>query len=242
MKYTAADIKRSYSRDKMAKEKKLDPIGYLIYRRISFHLTPIFLTASLSANAVTLIGLFLCLLLPVVSVFGGAFAYLYVALLAFSCLVLDYIDGNIARTTGSSQPLGQYLDSFSGKVYWVLLYASIGLLLQYGKGLSRFLDEGSVTIGILAALLDVLGRECRLYVKLNLADCTPEFISDKPSLKSAFLPALAGFVLLNPVLLVVFGYFESLDILLVLFLLHSVSIFLYSQVRIFVSLYYIGTQ
>ena len=239
MKYTVADIKRSYSREKKASEKKYHLIGHLIYRPISFYLTPIFLTVSLSANAVSLIGLFLCLLLPVVSIFGGAFAYLYMALLSFSCLILDYIDGNIARTTGKSQPLGRYLDSFSGTVYSVLLYASMGLLLEYGEGPGRFLDKGGIAIALLIALLNVFGRESRLYVKMYFADCAPQFISDGVSLKSTFFSALAGFGALDPFLIVVFGYFESLDILLVLFLLYSLSIFLYSQIRIFSSLYHL---
>ena len=235
MKYTAADIKRSYNKEKIAKDKK-NLVGYLVYRPISFYLTPIFLTVSLSANAVSLIGLFLSLSLPVVSVFGGAFAYLYVALLSFSCVVLDYVDGNVARTTGSSQPLGQYLDSFWGKVYWVMLCTSIGLLLQYGNDLGRFFDKGGCTIALLTAFLDVFGRESRLYVKLYLADSAPEFISGEASFKQTAFSILTGLGLLNPLLLVMFGYLKALDILLVLFLLHSVSVFLYSHMRIFVNL------
>ena len=209
---------------------------YSIYRPISFYLTPVFLKCRISANVVTLIGLLISLLFPVVSIFGGEFAYLYVALLAFSYLILDCVDGNISRITGSSSALGQYLDSFAGKVFWVLLYFSIGLLIKYGKDVSNFFVQGSVVIGLLIALFDILGRESRAYVRLNLPNISPEYYPERKSYFILLMSLLSSFKHIIPFLLLIFGYLKSLDILLVLILIYSIFKFFYSQLRIFFQL------
>ncbi|OQX54881.1 MAG: hypothetical protein B5M53_05300 [Candidatus Cloacimonas sp. 4484_209] len=232
MKYTAAHIKASYQ-EKILIEKKKAVFMYLIYRPISFYLTPIFLQFHISANKVTLIGLFISLLLPLVSIFGGDFAYLYVALLAFSFHVLDCVDGNISRITRSTSALGKYLDFFTGNVFWILLYCSIGLLIKYGDGMSKFFVEGSVVIGLLSGLFDIFGKESRSYVRLHFPDSSPEYFSDKIPLQNI----LSSFGHLTPFLLIIFGYFKRIDILLILIFAHSFLIFSYSEIKIFCRLY-----
>ena len=235
MEYTVTDIRISYQ-EKMLKERKKSFFMYSIYRPISFYLTPAFLKCHISANLVTLIGLLILSTFPVVSVFGGEFAYLYVALLAFSFLTLDCVDGNISRITGSSSAFGQYLDSFAGNVFWVLLYFSVGLLTRYGKDVSSFFVEWGVVFGLLSALFDILGRESRAYVKLNLRNILPEYYPESKSSLSLFMSILSGFRHTIPFLLVIFGYLNFLNVLLVLVFVYSIFRFFYSELRIFFQL------
>lgn len=233
MKYTVADVKRAYKEGKFQKEKQRNFIAYITYRQISFYLTPIFLKFSVSANTVSLFAFFSTLSLPIVSLWGGELAYLYAALICLFFHILDHVDGNIARTTGKTSMFGQYLDSFSGNLYWIIIYTSIGILLEYREGTGIFFSKGGLVIGLLAALFDIFAKESRLYAKLHFADTALEYISDKVSLKNIILSSIGGFGLLIPLLLILFGALKSIDILLILLCVHAFLILLYTQIKIF---------
>ena len=102
MKCTVAEVKRSYREEKMVAEREMEPLTYHLYRVPSFYLTPLFLAASVPANVVTIGSLLVALFLPAVAFLGGKSAYLYVAFLAYVFVMLDTIDGNVARMTGTA--------------------------------------------------------------------------------------------------------------------------------------------
>lgn len=236
MKKTIAQIKASYSK-KSLREKKYGFFMYLIYRPLSFYLTPLFLSLSFSANAVTLIGLVLAICLPVIAIFGGQFAFIYVSIVGFSYLVLDCVDGNIARITEKGGFLGQYLDSLTGIIFWTMLYSSIGILVENeGNGIG-FISSNGLLLGLLAAILDILGRESRNYIKLNFPDSLPKYFSEKDHLLSKVKTIILGFGHLIPFLLIFFGYLNLPYILLIGIIINSSLTFCYVQIKIIFNLH-----
>ena len=236
MKYSVSEVKNSFCGERLQRELKTNLLGYLTYRQLSFYLTPVFLALSVPATVVTLVTLPVCVLLPVAAIVGGKFGFLYVALLSFTYHLLDYVDGNIARITGSTSHMGRYLDSFIGNVYWILLYTSLGLLVEYGQDMVQLLSRGGVVIGLVTGIIDVLGKESRLYVKLNFSDHAPEYVSAKMTIKNIVAVFLGGIGIVMPFFLVVAGFFKAVDFALFFIFFHTMLLFVYVQLRIFLSL------
>jgi len=232
LKYTVSDVKSSFRGEKLQRELKTNLLGYLTYRQLSFYLTPIFLALSVPASVVTLITLPVCVLLPVAAIAGGKFGFLCVALLSFTYHLLDYIDGNIARTTGTTSYMGRYLDSFIGNAYWILIYTSLGLLVEYEENMVQLFSKGGVVIGLVTGIIDVFGKESRLYVKLNICDHAPEYVSDTMTIKNVVAVFLGGIGILMPFFIVVAGLVKAIDFALLFIFLHTLLIFLYTQFRI----------
>ena len=229
-KYSIADIKNSYDKKKLIKEKKNDFFMYLIYRPISFYFTPPFLKLKISANIVSLMNLFICLLLPASAFINSSLSFVYIAILTFFYFILDCVDGNIARITQKSTPLGQYLDSFAGKLFWISLYSSIGLLTTFQE--KNLFGKWGVVVGLLAGIFYIFGRESRAFVKFNFSQHFPKSFLDRISFLSIFLSSVE----LAPFMLIILGYFNSIDWLLIFFLAHSFLFFAGSQKMIFSTL------
>ena len=236
MRNTVAYIKSTYLQ-KMVEERRVRIFMYLIYRPLSFYLTPLFLSLSFSANAITVIGLILALCLPIIAIFGGQFGFIYVSITSFSCLVLDCIDGNTARVTKKGGFLGPYLDSLTGKIFWIMLYLAIGVLVQQEHSKILFVSSNGILIGLSAATIDLLGRGSRDYVKLTFPDLSPVYFSEKASFLSTIKSTILGLRHLIPFLLILFSSFSLTHVLLIGMVIHCVSILCYSQTKIILSLY-----
>jgi len=222
-KFSIIDIKNSYNSTKSATEKTNDFFMHLIYRPISFYLTFFFLKFNISANTISFINLLIAILILVVSILQWSFSYLYVAVLASIYLILDCVDGNIARITQKVSPLGQYLDSLIGKFFWVSLYASTGLLtLSEDKS---FMNKWGVAIGLLAGMLLIFARESRAYVKFNFPLYFPKHFLNKIS----YLNIIISSVELAPFMIVTLGYIRHIDLLLIYFFIHSFLLFIGTQ-------------
>src|SRR5476651_2342469 len=108
--FSIADIRRTYSPAKAREEWFGDWASALIYRPLSFCVTPLFIRLGFSAQMVTLLSLMIGLSLPLIAIFGGGTALWWVAGLATVWVVLDCVDGNIARLLQTASRSGHYLD------------------------------------------------------------------------------------------------------------------------------------
>ncbi|MCJ7645568.1 CDP-alcohol phosphatidyltransferase family protein, partial [bacterium] len=110
-KVTIKDIRATYSKDKMVSERRNKVWLYYTGRLPSFYVTWIFLRLNMSANQATyisiIIGLGSCIFLAL----GSYTLKLAGAFLASLYLLLDCVDGNIARSTKSSSPFGKFIDA-----------------------------------------------------------------------------------------------------------------------------------
>ena len=233
LKYSVKNIRNSLIDDKLEKEIRTNIVGYWTYRQLSFIVTPVFLTCSFSALGVTMIGFLFSLLMPIAAFWGGRFAFLYVALLGFISLLLDHVDGNIARITKKSIKLGQFLDSFVGNIYWVLLYISLGILVDHRNELLFLIAKIGLILGMLTAIIHILAKETRSYVKVYFPESFPDELARVSIMKSL----LSSAPLLIPVFLVLVGFWDLLLYLLLLSIfVYNVLIFLYTLYSILRSL------
>ena len=104
------DIKNS-----SGQETKLsrDSIIILFFRWLSFYVTPFFIIINISANIVTIFSLIFGLVSAIIICFNYLFfgyAFYFIAVL------LDHVDGNIARYKGESTFYGRFIDGFYGIV------------------------------------------------------------------------------------------------------------------------------
>lgn len=209
------ELEATFSSEKAAQDGLLSS---RVYRRLSFVVTPWFEAAGFTANSVSGLGLLCSLSLPFVALLGAPFDYLGVAALSFGYLVLDCVDGNLARLQGSSGPRGQYLDSLAGKAYALMRTVALGLVAarewpQLPPGLV-------LSFAVFGALLFIWGRESRQYYKITAGVAPSHFVMGSGRLKDLALGFTElvppGLVLLGPLGLAwvvfagVFGFYAAL--------------------------------
>jgi phosphatidylglycerophosphate synthase len=197
---TRQELKAQYYGAKSEKEKRQEVLVYAIYRPISFFVTPLFLKVPVSANLVSMMAMAMGFLMPLLAFLTPHHAYLWLAFMSFGCLVLDCVDGNIARSLGSASKLGQYLDSMSGKARLILLLLALGVVAAHevpDVGIGVWLS-----ISLLAGLLDIWGRESRAYFKLHLARNEGSLVEGSVGIKNLALSVTSlvpfGLILLGP--------------------------------------------
>jgi len=157
--YTLADVKASYPPEKAWAEMQGDFPCYLIYRPISFYLTPPLLWLGIPVTGVTLFALGVAIVMTGVAWRGGPYAFLLVAGLGFGYHVLDCVDGNMARTLGRTSRLGGILDGTVDMTFWCLLLLSLGLLVEHEGG--GVLGDRAVAFSLALCVLLLLNRQTR---------------------------------------------------------------------------------
>ena len=231
-----ADVVAAYRAAKSGEELRGEWGAVLLYRPVSFLLTPPLVALGVGATAVTAISCLLALVLPVVALVGGA-AWLALAAIVFS--ILDCVDGNIARITGTTSERGQYADFITDVVYRVSMYLSIGLLLAPGAVQGWWPLGGGPGLGLAAALLAVAARLSRVYAEKDMGAANPYVArAEGPPpaplarLADGIFPFVSGIDPLLPVLVLVAGFLGGLHWVLIWLLAYSALDFLYSQVEI----------
>lgn len=239
MNYSIKDIKASYSSEKREKELRQCLLGYITYRQLSFVITLPFLKYSIPANSVTYLSLFFILALPFIALYGGTYAYIYIALFCFVYLCLDHIDGTIARVTKTSSRLGLYLDHLFGNLHWVLVYASIGILVDQKNPEFLLFANSGLCAGLVAGILDLLGKGSRLHFKLHFSSEKAHFSLTRKSqnkiIKTIAAAVPSAGLLIVPLLLIT-GYLDILYITLAFAFLLTLLMFVYSLIQIIIKL------
>ncbi len=130
--YTMARIRESWTPEKRDGD---GPWTRYVLRPLSFYAARFFLGLGWSANAVTILGALLSILgfIPLawrslapgagpgaeLAVYGGFFLF-------FLFGVLDYADGNMARTVGTGSSAGEWLDAVGGYLAYTALLLGMG--------------------------------------------------------------------------------------------------------------------
>jgi phosphatidylglycerophosphate synthase len=202
----------------------------LLYRPLSFLLTPLFLRLSIGATTVTVAALALVLCLPLLALRGSP---VEVGLLAILIAVLDCVDGNIARATGTTSKLGHYLDFLTDILFRIALYGSIGALIDADRTAPGWIAGWGLLLCIAAAFLAVAARLCRIYAERfagEVAYARPEG-EDRRSggiLRFAF-PFVSGIDPLLPLVVFATGWIGGLHWVAAWLLGYSALDFLYTQ-------------
>ena len=223
--YTLEDVRRSYPPEKAWAEMEGDFPAWLIYRPLSFHVTPLFLRLRIPIFAVTLSSGVLALAMPLVAGWGGPHAYLGVAALGLAFHVLDCVDGNMARTTGRSSRLGGLLDGVIDRSFWILLFLSLGLLVERAGG--GVLGDRALELSLGLSILVLLNRQTRDSFALEYADQAYFHgrIPERLSIADKLLIAVVGLEHVYVFAIVLGGAFGVLDRVLVGIAVYVVLIF-----------------
>ena len=200
----------------------------LIYRPVSFVLTPLFVAASVRPMTVTLLGLVCALLLPCIAWAGGAQAWPFVGAIGILFCVLDCVDGDVARVTGRTSARGAYADFATDIVYRISLYAAFGIVVDGAASEPRF---GALAIALLAAVLAVTARVCRLYGEMHGVSASAGE-TGKPTAGGIAFSFLSGLDRLLAVAILVFGALGLLPYLLGYLLVYSCGDFVLAHVSV----------
>jgi phosphatidylglycerophosphate synthase len=123
-----AQVRASYSPEKAREEADSEFIAYIAYRPLSFWITPCFMLAGFTADAVTALGFVVALAMPVAALGLGSNGFWAVAALGVAMQVLDCVDGNIARATRRFSPVGPMLDGLCTLLFWASYFIAVGAL------------------------------------------------------------------------------------------------------------------
>ena len=228
---TATRSKQLYVLHKARSERLSDPFAFFVYRPISFIVTPAFLALGWSATAVTVGGMVLAAAMPLVAFFGPAHAYVLIALMSVCWMVLDCVDGNIARVTNSASLVGQYVDSIGGRLHYLCLNMAIAIM---AAGETTALAPGYwLCLALAATLLRVWSRESRADFKLRLGDGSYSFAGRAGG---GWRNALVSISKLAPIALLVLGPLGYTHLILVVFVLVDIGLFAYTQKKILAQL------
>ncbi len=229
--YTVGDVRRSYAGDKARDERYGEWVAALVYRPVSFILTPFFLRLGMSASAVTVLSLLLALALPLIALLSG---HVEVGIAAFAVCVLDCVDGNIARVTNTSTQLGQYLDFITDIVFRVTLYAAIGILAERDPPGVVFLHGHALAVLLFAALLAVAARLCRVrareFTRGAYERAAPA--GQSSGLIDIIFPIISGADGLLPFVVFAAAWWKMLDWAIVVLVLYTALDFVYTQFAI----------
>ncbi len=207
---------------------------YYVRRPISFYLTIPFLYLNVSANKVTLLFMITGIVGSLLLAIGDYRTFILGAVLIELAIILDCVDGNIARIRGKSI-LGNTLDTWAGEITLVLSMFMLGIGLSTRNDLitlsiaeqlipSIIIDSGLnsnifIYIGSISALSTLSSWACKhswRVISKNLDD-----IKLIPS-KNIIIRAIENIFHYSgaySITLLVFALVDMLDIFLLLVLL-----------------------
>lgn len=142
---TVADVKASFN-------NRVRPQIFvrLFARPIAIYLTPPLYNAGLSANSVTVARCIINLLALAALASGHRYLVLAFMVHVYLNLILDCLDGNLARMYGTVTYWGKFFDGYADRVLSLLTPAAAGVAYWRLTG-----DEWALTAGFVVALLAV---------------------------------------------------------------------------------------
>jgi phosphatidylglycerophosphate synthase len=130
-KITIAEVKASFNSNVPGS------LLYLrLWRPIAYVMTPFFYNTGFSANNVTYLRIVLAFMgLGLFTVLDIEFINIAIFIIAWLCIVMDCVDGNVARLTDTASYWGKFIDGLADFTFIQLgpLVAGIGLSLHYGR-------------------------------------------------------------------------------------------------------------
>ena len=223
MNYTYKDIINSYSEEKKLSDRNHHFILFLIYRPLSFPLTWLSLKLNIKPNYITLLTIIISIFL--IFLFQSDFIlYKYIAcLLMFIFLILDCVDGNIARTTKKSNKLGEFLDLFSGLLFWSVIFPSISIGLNNNEIIFMEYKFILIHIGYTIPILFLFSR--------FISQQTKKIIGDNIYVVEKLFPIpiliLNSFFDLVPIIYLISLYNSSVDVFLYIYFIYILSAILF---------------
>ena len=179
------EIRASMHEAKLASDRRNFWV-WIAMRPLSFPLTWLALQLRLSPNFVTGLYFLANIGAAVFFITASYEGMIYGALLYNLGLVLDCVDGNMARTTGKTSPLGWFLDTLGADFFYGVFFIPIGIGVALSANSSRFIEEPLwfVVLGSSATVSILLYRISRM--RLHLASLQLNKPKDSERSNNAF--------------------------------------------------------
>lgn len=133
VKASAEGVRQSYPPRKARRDQVQNPFSYYVWEPVAFRLAPFFINRGFSANAVTALSLLvlLCGLACIVLGVVNRWNFLLGAVLLNLVILVDNIDGHVARFTGQVSKFGSLFDILVAWLLYSLLPVCLGLGLFF---------------------------------------------------------------------------------------------------------------
>lgn len=158
------------------------PYIYYVIRPVSHKCVPLAMRSGLTPNQVTLASIILYFIGIALFGVGGQLFQILGITAAHVGLILDCVDGELARSTGKTSQKGGYLDAVGGYFVSGLLFASIGLGLTRKPDLAHALLNNimfvsrwvylsiGLSTGLFLLLIRIIGLRYKLIFNNSLRD------------------------------------------------------------------------
>lgn len=150
-------------------KRRKDPlIAQIFYRRVSFAIAAICANLGIGANAVSYFSAFIAIIACSLFVVNNSTANLWGAILVNIWLILDCVDGNLARSY-KKQIFGEFADGISSYILVALMCTAISIPVYFNGGI--FIQAGNpfiIVLGALASTSDTLMR--LIYQKYKMSE------------------------------------------------------------------------
>lgn len=184
-----AQIIRNHRDTKLAEELSTEWAMAVLYRPPALLIAWACQYLPVTPTMITVCGI---LLLPLMALAAALLtpgvALAVVAGLAMLFMILDCADGTLARITGQTSRLGQYLDTTADLAYRAVFYGAAGYVLARHPEAGPWLAGAALPLALAAAWLMLFARLCRVYAELRFPPPTPIVESPPPGM------GIAGFV------------------------------------------------
>jgi len=247
-KISVNELRSNYREHLKSKQDKNELMGFHIVRPLSFYPTALSMNIGLTANQTTWISLYVllagCLLLAV----GSYLTAVTGAVLLNVWLILDFVDGNIARYEKSCSRYGEFIDAMGAYIAHLSFFtAGIGFYISRDSLLlSNFtlpVDQYAVAILITGSIASITAIWIRLiYQKFKNTFDDSDFekenvldVREKDSVFKMLLNLGHNLVNLSGLLLPVFLFaaaFRLLDAFLIFIAFANTSIVAITLVRV----------
>lgn len=222
-------------------KKKKDPlIARLVYRPVSFLISSFCANHGVSANAVSyfsaIIAFIACFLISI----NNFVANIIGAVLVNFWLILDCVDGNLARSV-KKMPFGEFADGASSYILVAFLGLSLGINTYYNGGcFLNSLNFYSIIIGALISIFDSLTRllfqkfkveEMKInpmLTEVNMSTDTEKNVSVVERIQEVF--GIGGWL---PIFVLFGVIFQALDLVLIYCLVFYGLFFIFGSIRTF---------
>ena len=160
----------------------------LFIRKLSFVFTYLFINLRWSSNAVSYLSIFVSLTACVCFAIPSMSALVIAVTLINFWLVLDCVDGNIARCKKQKKVYGEFVDAISGYFTVAFVYLSIGIAAYNNGGILFDKEEIIIVIiGAVSSICDILARLiyvnfCGVITDDNIGAMEKNKINDKHSI------------------------------------------------------------
>lgn len=129
----------------------------LIIRKVSFIFTYCFINLGASAWSVSILSVIIALLGSLLMMFDDYCLTIIGVLLIEFWLVLDCVDGNIARCKKECSEMGSFVDALSGYYISAFLYFSVGIAAYHFSNLIEY-RQLFIIMGAFSSISGILAR------------------------------------------------------------------------------------